>query len=92
MNIHQFDSTSAAYDACQCDAAVSDGDILVIESEEVVGFADTWPIAVTAKAGNLHSKRHELTWEQVAAKAGVDYTKVLCALAYAKGRGWEVVA
>lgn len=52
--IHVFSSTGAAYDACQCDAEIKDGDILVIPSEGVVGIADTWPFAITAKRGALH--------------------------------------
>ncbi len=54
-NVHRFDSTGEAYDACQCDDAISDGDVLIIESECVVGVAHTWPIAVTVESGALHS-------------------------------------
>lgn len=52
--IHRFDSTEEAYDACQCDDTIQKGDLLLIESEGVVGIADTWPMAVTAKRGELH--------------------------------------
>lgn len=55
MKTHQFSSTGEAYDACQCDEDIQDGDILVIESEGVIGVADTWPVAVTAEHGSLHS-------------------------------------
>ena len=54
MNVHKFESTGAAYDACQTDEAVKNGDILVIESEGVVGVAYTWPFAVTWRTGELH--------------------------------------
>ena len=54
MAIHQFRSTGDAYDACQCDDTIQDGDTLVIMSEGVVGIADTWPVAVTVAAGKLH--------------------------------------
>ncbi len=50
-----FDSTGEAYDACQCDVTIKTGDILLIESEEVVGIAGTWPFAVTKRTGALHS-------------------------------------
>lgn len=52
--VHFFDSTGEAYDATQCDEAVRDGDILVIESEGVIGIAHTWPVAVTQAYGRLH--------------------------------------
>jgi hypothetical protein len=52
--VHKFGSTGEAYDACQCDDGIEDGDVLVIEKEGVVGVADTWPVAVTAKSGALH--------------------------------------
>ncbi|RWM86479.1 MAG: hypothetical protein EOR84_30670 [Mesorhizobium sp.] len=55
IQIHFFDSTGEAYDATQCDENIKNGDVLVIEPEQVVGLADTWPVAVTKNAGHLHS-------------------------------------
>ena len=55
MTIHTFPDTGLAYDACQCDDTIKDGDILLIEREGVVGIADTWPIAITEKHGVLHT-------------------------------------
>ena len=62
--IHYLDDTGAAYDASNSGRAwdvnsdnlveVYNGDILVIESEGVVGVADAYPVAVTKEAGNLH--------------------------------------
>ncbi|MER5638294.1 hypothetical protein ABT095_15195 [Kitasatospora sp. NPDC002227] len=53
--VHRFDSTAEAYDATQCDEEIRDGDVLVIESEGVVGFlVEAWPVAVTAVRGELH--------------------------------------
>ena len=54
MHVHYFESTGRAYDATQCDETIRTGDILVIESEGVVGIADTWPFAITAETGKLH--------------------------------------
>jgi len=54
MTIHKFDSTGDAYDATQCDDNVKNGDILVIDSERVVGLAHTWPVAITEAYGKLH--------------------------------------
>jgi hypothetical protein len=53
--VHYFESTGEAYDACQCDENIKNGDVLVIESEGVVGVADTWPFAITEAHGALHS-------------------------------------
>jgi N-acetylglutamate synthase/N-acetylornithine aminotransferase len=52
---HVFSSTGNAYDAVQCDEAISTGDTLVVLAEEVVGVAMTWPFAVTQAHGNLHA-------------------------------------
>ena len=54
MTIHYFESTGEAYDMCQYDDTIQTGDTLVIASEGVVGLADTWPVAITAKHGKLH--------------------------------------
>jgi hypothetical protein len=57
---HYFDSTGDAYDACmigehpETGDAVENGDILIIESERVIGLCDTWPVAVTVEHGELH--------------------------------------
>lgn len=56
--IHQFNSSGEAYDRCQTDPSVKTGDVLHIPSEGVVGYADTWPVAVTANPGNLHHLKH----------------------------------
>ena len=53
-NTHYFDSTTEAYDACQCDEEIQDGDTLVIENEKVVGLAWVWPIAISKEKGELH--------------------------------------
>lgn len=55
MKTHYFNSTEDAYDACQCDENIKKGDLLVIESEEVIGVADTYPVAVTIERGALHN-------------------------------------
>lgn len=57
MTTHYFDTTGEAYDACQCDEKVKDGDTLVVLSEEVVGIADTWPYAITVNHGDLHQAK-----------------------------------
>lgn len=67
IQVHRFDDTSDAYDAAQCDPSVSDGDILVIDSEMVVGvLVEAWPVAVTRQTGAFHRLKngHSLTWMQ----------------------------
>lgn len=54
VTVHRFASTGEAYDACMCYETIKRGDVLVIESEGVVGVAYTWPFAVTPEAGELH--------------------------------------
>jgi hypothetical protein len=51
---HVFATSGNAYDACQTDAALVRGTLLLIPTEAIVALADTWPIAVTAAHGALH--------------------------------------
>lgn len=64
LKIHKFESTGDAYDACQCDENISTGDILIIENEQVVGIADTWPVAVTQRHESLHGVLDTFDWDQ----------------------------
>ncbi len=54
---HGFATTGNAYDASQCDEAISTGDTLIVLDEQVVAIAMTWPFAITVEAGKLHSVR-----------------------------------
>lgn len=60
--IHVFRSSGDAYNACQTDTEVRDNDILLIPSEEVVGIADTWPVAVTFQHQELHEVLDWVSW------------------------------
>lgn len=58
--IRIFKTTGDAYDATQTGYArpnrpVYTGTVLVVFSEQVVGWADTWPVAVTKEHGKLHA-------------------------------------
>jgi hypothetical protein len=56
IKTHRFNSTSDAYDASQTDDSISHGDVLVVESEHVVGvLVDAWPVAVTPERGAFHT-------------------------------------
>ncbi|MGI5353464.1 hypothetical protein ACQEU8_36645 [Streptomyces sp. CA-250714] len=53
---HRFETTGKAYDASQNRDDIRDGDVLVIESEQVVAILyRAWPAAVTTERGELHS-------------------------------------
>ncbi|MEU2179703.1 hypothetical protein [Streptomyces thermolilacinus] len=53
--VHRFYSTREAYDATQTRDHIIDGDVLVIEREQVVGFLrSAWPVAITEERGELH--------------------------------------
>ncbi|MFJ3248437.1 hypothetical protein [Streptomyces sp. NPDC086782] len=53
--VHRFTDTVEAYDATQCRDDIRDGDVLVVESERVVGFLDAaWPVAITEAHGEFH--------------------------------------
>ncbi|WP_199570569.1 hypothetical protein [Streptomyces murinus] len=53
--VHRFDSTGDAYDATQWNDEIRDGDVLVVESEGVVGILrSAWPAALTPANGELH--------------------------------------
>lgn len=45
--VHEFDSTSEAYDVSQCADEIRDGDVLVVRSERAVAIMlSAWPTAV----------------------------------------------
>ncbi|NIY68095.1 hypothetical protein [Streptomyces malaysiensis] len=52
--VHTFGDTFQAYNATQCQEDIRDGDVLLVESEKVVGIAWTWPFALTESIGELH--------------------------------------
>lgn len=63
--IHHYETTVAAYAATQSDDNIKKGDVLIIESEKVVGLADTWPVAVTEWPGELHDLAPGYTLEKM---------------------------
>ncbi|MFI7083934.1 hypothetical protein ACIBUR_10040 [Streptomyces anulatus] len=82
-----FHSTTAAYDACQCNENVRDGDVLVIEDEEVIGIAWTWPFALTENFNELHvTTANPRTYEGGIFAAGVDLAEQI-----AQERGWRII-
>ncbi len=81
MNIHHFDSTGDAYDACQTRDDIVNGDVLVIAQEGVVGIADTWPVAVTEAKGHLHAMKDQAALADYAIERGWPEGCVAAALA-----------
>ncbi|MFD8151730.1 hypothetical protein ACFV28_13395 [Streptomyces sp. NPDC059720] len=52
----RYEDTQTAYNATQCTAEFRDGDVLIVEAEQVVGFLyGAWPATVTEQAGHLHA-------------------------------------
>jgi hypothetical protein len=83
-------SSAAAYDGCQTDRRVADGDTLIIERERVVGLAATWPVAVTVATGQLHSILQDGSVERLAADLHWEREQIVAAVDLALARGWEV--
>ena len=88
MKVHQFDSTSEAYDATQCDESVKDGDILVIKSEKVVGLATTWPFAISKAHGALHALKPGIADDYLAAECRVSLAALQQARLMASANEW----
>ena len=84
MKIWKFSSTSRAYNACQTDDRIQDGDVLVVESERVAGVASTWPTAVTVESGVLHELAFGARLAGAQARGWRDAARV------AKSKGWPV--
>ncbi len=86
-----FDYSGDAYDACQCDHRIKVGDLLVIESEKVVGMADAWPVAISAAAGKFHVAKdagYFISMDGMGASAA----QLAAAIAECKKRGWPLHA
>ena len=87
-----FDSSGEAYDRCNWDEHMITGRIFTVASEQIVGIAWAWPIAVTVKKGHLHAADSDpRSWtgrsreERIAAA-------VSDALALARSKGWALAA
>lgn len=88
---HIFASTGDAYDQTQCNPAIRAGDILFIASEQVVGLSWTWPVAVTALAGDLHEMAEaESAAADVIRSAGWSPEQIRAAVELADAQGFTV--
>ena len=90
--IHAFASTGNVYDASQCDALIETGHTLIVLSEAVVALAGTWPIAVTAAGGALHSVagKDNDTIDSLAASFDLTADDILTAVSFARAFGFAL--
>ena len=102
ISVHTFPDSRSAYDATQTgqwyddatdsEVEVKNGDILVIPDEGVVGLCSTWPVAVTANAGQLHAMKSEYaTPEDIAEVTKLPLAAVQVAFQKAQELGFETV-
>lgn len=59
--VHYFLDSGSAYGETQCNDKIKDGDILVVESEKIVGilYDVAWPVAITEAVGEFGSFRDD---------------------------------
>lgn len=88
---HTFESTGDAYDETQCNPNIRPGDTLLVPSEQVVGLSWTWPVAVTAQAGELHEMEEaESAVAEVIRSAGWSPEQIRAAVEHAEKLGFAV--
>ena len=63
--IYHFDNSRQAYERAQTDGDINDGDVLIIESEKIVGLVGDFPLAVTESTGVLHALADGETFEKL---------------------------
>ena len=71
VNVYVCSSSEDAYNLSQGLPTTDNGAILYIPSENIVGVVNTWPIAVTKEAGQLHTP---CDWQTIG-KDKVTYTE-----------------
>jgi hypothetical protein len=55
VRIHEFNTTSYAYDQTQVDDDIHDGDVIIAKGESAIAILDrAWPFAITAAHGEFH--------------------------------------
>lgn len=87
IRVFRFADTGLAYDASQCDDEIRDGDILVVESERVVGvLVGAWPVAVTSEHGQFHTLEQGLDLADY--EDGRYHGSARCADMLAAKEGW----
>lgn len=90
--VKPFDGTGTAYDSVQWDDTIRTGDVLLVESESVVGLAWAWPIAVTVESGHFHTARADdvADVDGLLSDAGIHPMQVKAAVGVAMAHGFKV--
>jgi len=88
-NVRVFRSSGAAYDACMTDEAMTFGTIFMVPSEQIVGIAWAWPVAVTLNGGHLHA----LEGDSSTARLDFEVAQAVpVAAALALAVGWDLAS
>lgn len=92
MATHHFDSTEECYDSTQTDDDITFNDLLVVETEKVVGvLCSAWPVAVTAAHGELHAFAHPSDRRAGAnGPSPEEKDAITAAIDLARRNGWDV--
>lgn len=88
-HVRIFRSSGAAYDACQTDETMPFGTIFMVPSEQIVGVAWAWPVAVTLNGGHLHA----LEGDRLTARLDFEVAQAVpTAAALALALGWDLAS
>jgi hypothetical protein len=97
MAKHYFTSTGDAYDACQTDEGIKNGDLLIVTEtaddgteQIVIGLAGAWPVAVGCASGNFHQVTAGADIRRLAADFEWTDEQINAAIAEAKTRGLPI--
>ena len=89
--IPNFGSSGEAYDRIQWDDHMITGRIFTVESEQIVGIAWAWPVAVTQAHGKLHTTtRDPRQWGDDGFGESKVAASVEAALNLAREKGWAL--
>lgn len=69
--VHRFRDSGTAYNATQTSWLIRDGDVLVVEPENVVGIlSEAWPVALSENTGEFHRMDPDTPWTAVPLTSG----------------------
>lgn len=86
VKIHVYNTTAYAYDETQTNAEIRSGDVVIAESEGVVGILDeAWPFAITEAHGEFHGPPEKSAHLIRDGRYSVESLTVALAEAYERG-------
>lgn len=91
-DVRVFASSGAAYDACQTDATLRSGTVLLVPTEQIVAIAWTWPVAVTRNDGELHRLEDDGRTANLREKAPDVFAAIPSAGNLALSLGWDLAS